>query len=336
VRFVCFQHYRRRGLGVLDAEGRIIDLSAAAAAWLCLEQADPHWEREVALRLPADLTRYLAGGLPSRDLAAAAVSFAARSATGIESEPLVLERTDVRLLQPIVPPLLLSRGAVFREDVARDAERLEHREFFMRNPLNGLDPGQRLHLPEWLGDDFEIAPRLAVVTGAPLRRASSTEAAAAVFGYCPALEVCARDLEVISWAGPMFHLQYPHSRAFDGSLLLGDSVVSADEIANVGTMTGQLFIDGVWVFEGSVMEPWSELIDWLCELSEVVTLRPGTILIPRARATPVIQRAHRTERPAELVARPSQCRLLKSGASVVLEVEGVGTLETRIAQRAGD
>ena len=59
MRLVRFQHYRNCAIGALLDDGRLLDLSAAAAAWLWLDQADPMWEGETALRLPADVGVFL-------------------------------------------------------------------------------------------------------------------------------------------------------------------------------------------------------------------------------------------------------------------------------------
>jgi acylpyruvate hydrolase len=334
MRLVSFQRYRYRSLGALSTDGRIVDLAAAAAAWLCLEQDDPFWEREVALRLPADVGQFLAGGQPSNELARAAIAFACREPanSGIGGEPLLVSSRDVRLLRPLFAPLVLSSGATFRDERDRNGrERQGHREFFMRNPLNLLGPSDDIALPTWLGEEFDVAARLAVVIGERLRCASRAQADAAIFGYCAALEVCARSLESISWAGPMFHVQYPHARAFDGSLLLGASVVSKDEVGRITDKTARVTIGTSCLFDGRVAGRWDELLDWICYLSEAVTLEPGTLLIPGSADETAVQPECSGNFPAELVQPKSlQRALLRPGADVAVDIDGVGTIATRV------
>lgn len=327
MRLVCFQRYRYRALGALLGK-RLVDLAAAASAWLGIEHADPFYEQEVALRLPADIAQFLAGGVPSRALAEAALSFASRTPTGIDGEPLFVDVNEVKLI-PLKAPLILAGGAQFR--TSGSSESVAHREFFMRNPLNALGPSDVLHLPTWLGDDFSVAPRLAVVIGERLWRASHAEARAAIYGYCAAMDLCAQQLEKISWAGPMFHLQYPHARNFDGSLILGPVIVSRDEAGEPDALTAQLSMDEERVYDGPVPGRWHELISWIAELSQVVTLQPGTLLIAGAAETTIVQPTASTSRPAELLTDSSvQLPQLRPGANLTLRIPGFDAITTRV------
>ncbi len=333
MQLVCFQRYRQKSLGALQADGRIVDLGAAAAAWLWLEQGDPLWQREVALRLPADVGRFLAAGQPSTDLAEAALGFAScePERRGIGGEPLFVDSSEVRLLRPLTAPLVLSSGAIFRDGPGSGTERKRHREFFMRNPFNVLGPSDDIVLPTWLGEEFDIAARLAIVIGSTLRCASRAQAEAAIFGYCPAIDVCARNLQIISWAGALFHVQYPHARAFDGSLLLGASVASKGEVGDITDRTARLVIDRTSIFESPVVGHWDELLDWICHLSEVVTLEPGTLLIPGATDNTFVQPSS-GNLPVELLnLAPSQRRLLRPGAEIVVAIDGIGIIESRVS-----
>jgi acylpyruvate hydrolase len=328
MRLICFQRHRYRALGAMLGT-RLVDLAAAASAWLGIEHADPFFEQEVALRLPADIVRFLAGGVPSRALADAALAFASRTPVGIEGEPLFIDASEVRLL-PIRAPLVLAGGARFR--TSSGGESPAHREFFMRNALNTLPPCNVLHLPTWLGSEFAIAPRLAVVIGDRLQRASHAEAHAAIYGYCAAMDLCAQQLEKVSWAGPMFHVQYPHARNFDGSLILGSAVVSCDEAGEPDALTAQLSMDDERVYDGPLPGRWEDLVSWIAELSQVVTLQPGTLLIPGAAETTIVQPAASTSRPAELLT-DSSVRLLRlrSGAKLTLRIAGFDSVTTRVA-----
>lgn len=336
MRLVVFSRYRRSGLGQLEPDGRIIDLVAAAAAWLALEEGDPFADREAELRLPADVGRFLAGGTASCALAKQAADFARRrgNAGGVEGEPLLLEPGAVRLRAPLLSPLVLSSGATFAQDASADsAERLEHREFFLRDPFNLLAPGDEIALPAWLGKEFEAAPRLAVVIGKSLRSATRAEAEEGIFGYCPALEICVRDLHLLSWAGALFHIQYPHARAFDGSLLLGAAVVGKEEVGTVANRKARLRTDDQ-AQEGPVPGRWDELVDWICRLSNVVTLPSGTLLIPGSADETIVQPTRAENAPIELRIAPSLSMPLKGGETLWSEIEGVGRVEARVRLRA--
>jgi len=308
----------------LRADGRVVDLAAAAAAWLHIDHHDPYWEREVELRLPADVGKFLAGGVPSRALAEAALAFASRSATptGIGAEPLLVDMSNARLLAPLTAPLILCSGAHF--------QRPGHREFFMRNPHNVLGPSDRTQLPTWLGENFEVQPRVAVIIGERLNRATPAEAQAGIHGYCAAIEFRACDLHKISWAGPMFHLQYPHAQTFDGSLMLGPAIVSKHEVGDVSALVARLSVDHDEIFAGGVPGQWNELVDWICQLSAAVTLQPGTLLIPGASDDMIVRPSDASQCPAELISSATSSSRLRSGTAITLQIEGLGNIETRL------
>ncbi len=330
MRLVCFQRYRYRALGALLGD-RLVDLAAAASAWLGIEHTDPFYEQEVALRLPADVAQFLAGGVPGRALAEAALAYASRTPAGIGGEPLFVDVSEVKLL-PYKAPLILAGGAQFK--TSGGGESLTHREFFMRNALNTLNPSDELQLPTWLGDEFAVAPRLAVVIGERLQRASHSEAQAAIYGYCAALDVWASQLEKLSWAGPMFHLQYPQARNFDAALILGPVTVTPDEAGQPDQLTAQLSMDEQLVYEGPVPGRWHELVSWIAELSQVVTLQPGTLLLPGAAETTTVQPAASTSRPAELLI-DSLARFpeLKRGAKLTLRIPGFDEVTARVSSK---
>ena len=332
MRLVRFQRYRRKALGALLPDGRIVDLQASAAAFLAGEEDDPLWEREVDIRLPADAGKFLAGGRSSRALADAAIEFAqsAPATQGIDGEPLFVDPSEVRLLAPLIAPLVLASGAVFRES-AQDNGSKRHDEFFMRDPFNVFGPSDEIQLPTWLAEDFDFSARLVVVIGHRLRCCSSQQAKELIFGYCPAIEVCARTLQVISWAGALFHIQYPHARAFDGSLLLSAAIVSKDEIGEIKGRMARIIVDNATAFEAPLTSGSDELADWICHISEAVTLEPGTLLVPGSAADTVIQPARSGKLPVELINQTkSQRGMLRSGALVRLSIDGIGGLQTQM------
>ena len=271
-------------------------------------------------------------------LATAAVEFAQLGAqTGIGGEPLFVNEAEIRLLPPLSPRLILASGACFAPDaMAQTDDVWRHREFFMRDPFNILGPGDAIQLPTWLGDDFDLSARLAVVIGRPVRGASAEQAAEAIFGYCPVIEVCARAHQKISWAGALFHVQYPHARAFDGSLLLGPSVISKDELDWSAARTTRLLVDGVEVGQCIPTPTIEDVADWICHLSETVTLEPGTLFILGSADDTAVRPTEYGELPVELANRTaSKNDRLRPGARVALTLDKFTAMETTI-QRIGE
>jgi acylpyruvate hydrolase len=327
MQFVRFQRYRKVGLGVLDTGGRIVDLSVAAATMLIEEAGDACAEQEAALRLPMDFTSFLAGGRRSLELAASAVAFAKRrgNSGGVDGEPLRYCRSDVRLLSTVNPPLVLASGAIFR-DCAEEggAERTQHREVFLRNPFSILGADDEIPLSPWLGNTVDARPRLGVVIGTRIRCANPEEAAEAIFGFCPLIDLCIRDLYKLSWAGALFHVQYPHACSADGTLVAGP-VVSRDRIADPAGLTAVLRLDGVVAYSGCTPAPWSRVTAWIAALSRSVTLEPGTLLIPAGDDEAVISPAADTGR-AELANPAAISPSVAGGMRLEVRIDGVGKI----------
>ena len=233
-------------------------------------------------------------------------------------------------MAPLIAPLVLASGAIFRESAQENGSK-RHDEFFMLDPFNIFGPSDEIQLPRWLAEDFHFSARLLVVIGHRLRCCSSQQAKDSIFGYCPAIEVCARTLQIISWAGALFHIQYPHARAFDGSLLLSAAVVSKGEIGEIKGRMARIVVDNATAFEAPLTWGPDELADWISHISEAVTLEPGTLLIPGSAADTVIQPARSGKVPVELINQTkSQRGMLRSGAVVRLSIDGIGELQTQM------
>ena len=60
MKLVTFQHGRRRALGAV-ADGAVVDLQAAYAAYLAEVEGDPNAPEVAAVRVPAAMTAFIAG-----------------------------------------------------------------------------------------------------------------------------------------------------------------------------------------------------------------------------------------------------------------------------------
>jgi acylpyruvate hydrolase len=331
MRLVRFRRYRHIGLGALVEGNRIVDLQAAATALLAEggPNADPFAQKEVELRLAPDTCEFLAGGSLSRELAQHSLRWAMRpnNKGGIGGEPLLLARSEVELLPPVVPPLLLGKGAHFR-DSPGGPDLPQHGEFFLRNPHSILSVEQTITLPRWLPGPAIAAPKLAIVIGSSLRNADRAEAEAAIFGYCGALDIRLDGSNKLSWAGALWHLQYPHSRSFDGSIMLGPAIVTKDEVDDLASLRASLTIGGNQTFDGLVPGAADDLVEWICRLSEAVTLRPGTVLVPASADDAVVVPSTDPQAPLRLLEVVGQP--LQDGDEVAVSITGLGQWRARI------
>jgi 2-keto-4-pentenoate hydratase/2-oxohepta-3-ene-1,7-dioic acid hydratase in catechol pathway len=93
----------------------------------------------------------------------------------------------------------------------------------------------------------------------------------------------------------------------------------------------RLDIGGACAFDGPVAGSWDGLLEWICHLSETITLEPGTLLIPGSGDEIIVQAAAAGGLPLELTnLAASQRATLRPGAGVVLDMPGIGRIATRI------
>lgn len=335
MRLVSFQRYRRRALGALHGSGEVVDLCAAAAAYLCLAEQDPCGEAEAELRIPAEVAAFLSGGEISRTLARKALAFALErgAAGGIGGEPLILPVSSVRLRAPVAAPLIIGTGATFVQRLDQPAgDRTDHTEFYLRNPLQALGPGEEIPFQPWVTDQLQAQAGVGVVVGHQIRCATVAEAEAAIYGYCAVTDLAAENLHTLSWAGPLFHIQYAQGKTFDGSLVLGP-IVARGEAGRLPV--ARLLVDGRPAGERNLAELAGAAPSWISYISEFVTLQPGSIiLIGSSDSTRAGELAGAGARlSVQQPALPAGVSL-GPGSTLTVEAEGLGRLENRIGQRA--
>jgi 2-keto-4-pentenoate hydratase/2-oxohepta-3-ene-1,7-dioic acid hydratase in catechol pathway len=168
---------------------------------------------------------------------------------------------------------------------------------------------------QWPGDsryiDYEL--ELACVIGRKGRNIGVREAAEHIFGYTVFNDLTARDLQFAEMQGPLGPAK---GKDFDGANALGPLVVTRDELGDARGLAMRAFVNG---------ELWSE----------------GTSRTMHWSFGQMIERASRSEtlHPGEVLGSGTVgggCglelgRFLCDGDVVRLEIEGIGSLESRIS-----
>jgi 2-keto-4-pentenoate hydratase/2-oxohepta-3-ene-1,7-dioic acid hydratase in catechol pathway len=153
--------------------------------------------------------------------------------------------------------------------------------------------------------DYEV--ELAVIIG---RRAASIPVEAAlghVLGYATANDLSARDLQFRT-------AQWMLGKTLDGFLPLGPDLVTADEVPDPQALRLRTWLNGELRQDSTTADmifPVAELVSYC---SHYFTLVPGDVII--------------TGTPAGVIAGMKEPVWLKGGDTVVVEVEGLGRLET--------
>jgi 2-keto-4-pentenoate hydratase/2-oxohepta-3-ene-1,7-dioic acid hydratase in catechol pathway len=174
--------------------------------------------------------------------------------------------------------------------------------FFLKPPSSIITGGQPIVLPEQ-SERVEFEGEIGVVIGAPLTRASESEAERAVEGVLAVNDVTARDLQKKD-------SQWTRAKGFDTFCPLGPLSTGAHDLGNLTVVTR---VNGVEKQRASSAEMVFSIKSLLSYVSHVMTLEPGDIV---ATGT------------------PSGVGPLSAGDVVEIEVLGVSKVSNPVEARA--
>ena len=220
-----------------------------------------------------------------------------------------------KLLAPVAPTNLLCIGLNYRRHAAESNSPLPpHPVLFMKNTAAVQHPGDPIALPRALPShkvDYEC--ELAVVIGRAARNVPRERALDHVLGYTCANDVSARDWQRDGGGG-----QWCQGKGFDTFCPLGPVLVTPEEIPD----PNQLRIRTV--LNGAVMQDWStddmifDVPAIIAFLSASKTLLPGTVIL--------------TGTPHGVGFAHNPPVWLKSGDTVAIEIERIGTLTNPVVE----
>ncbi|MHA6615755.1 fumarylacetoacetate hydrolase family protein [Pseudonocardia sp. DLS-67] len=146
---------------------------------------------------------------------------------------------------------------------------------------------------------------LAVVVGAPVRRASGPEAEAAIAGFAVLNDVTMRDWQYRT-------LQWLQGKTFEATTPFGPQLVTADELPGGARPSLDLAcaVDGETVQAANTSDLVFDPVALVAYVSRIVTLNPGDVI---ATGTP--GGVGHARKPA---------RYLADGAVLTTEIEGLG------------
>jgi len=214
-----------------------------------------------------------------------------------------------KLLAPVEPRIILCIGLNYKFHAEESGAAIpENPVLFIKNPAAVQNPGDPIQLPQVLkSDSVDYECELAVVIGKTARNVSKADALNYVLGYTCANDVSARDWQKNGGGG-----QWCRGKTFDTFCPLGPVLVTADEIPNPNALSIKTILNG------EVMQDWStsdmifdvpRLIEFL---SSDTTLLPGTVIITG------------TPHGVGMARKPPVW--MKSGDTVTIEIEGIGSL----------
>ena len=157
-------------------------------------------------------------------------------------------------------------------------------------------------------DEFDWECELAIIMGAPVRRATTAEAEAAIAGFATLNDITARDWQFRT-------KEWLQGKTFEGTTPLGPVLVTPDELAGgvrpALTMTATL--DGETVQKADTSDLVFDPVALVRYASTILTLQPGDVIA--------------TGTPGGVGHARTPPRYLTDGAVLVTEIDGIGRLE---------
>lgn len=280
-------------IGVLTADG------AGVAAARDLGVSHPTMEALIARGTPRELERLRTGAQ--------------------RGDAPVLPLDRVVLAAPIPHPAqdILCLGINYL-DHAEESARFQkeaferHRDYavyFSKRVDRAVGSGAGIPSHRPLVDSLDYEVELAVIIGKEARGVARQDAYGHVFGYTILNDVSARNLQTR-------HKQWHFGKSLDGFAPMGPWIVTADEMAAPPVLTIQSRVNGQLRQDSSTDRMVFDVAHVISELSQGMTLRPGTIL---AMGT-----------PAGVGMGFVPPRFLQPGDVVECTIQGIGTLRNTV------
>ncbi len=309
-------------IGALDAQGEVVDLNSAYAAYL-REQGGPAAARSADACLPAEMIAFIEGGRASLDAAEAALAYIREKKErgehpGIRDENLVMDQDEIEFLPPILHPgKMISAGMNYAEHLAdsgRSAPELPVAFSKLASSLVG-HRGNILYTDQTPTLDYEV--ELAVIIGKKGKRIKRDEAAEYIYGYTIFNDISERKLQL----GEMKHGLLLGGKNGDGFGPMGPWITTKEELADPHNLRLMLRVNGESRQDSNTRHMIYDIFDQIVYWSSLMTLYPGDIF---ATGTPSGVAFGRRPDPEPYY--------LKPGDTIEAEIEGLGVLRNKVIE----
>ena len=195
------------------------------------------------------------------------------------------------------------QGSVFKDNAkAVDAWPI----VFTKAPETVIGPGAVVPLPgDAISTQIDYEAELAIVIGRGGKNISKAEALQHVWGWTIVNDVTARDVQ-------MRHGQWDLGKSFDGFCPMGPWIVTADELDGTNTRV-RCWVNGDLRQDARTTDLIFDIPTLIETCSRGITLLPGDVIA--------------TGTPAGVGMGLSPPRWLQHGDTVLIQIDGIGTLE---------
>lgn len=218
-----------------------------------------------------------------------------------------------KLLAPLVPTDILCIGLNYREHAAESGSAIPINPMLFIKSSNTLNnPFDPILIPK-RSSQIDYEAELCVVIGKPARHVSREHAMEYVFGYTCANDVSARDWQRDKALGGG---QFARGKSFDGFCPLGPCIVTRDQIPDPNALRISTTINGKVMQDHTTGDMIFDVPALIESLSSTMTLKPGAVIL--------------TGTPQGVGFARNPPVWLKSGDTVVVELERIGKLENPV------
>ncbi|MBD7942982.1 fumarylacetoacetate hydrolase family protein [Psychrobacillus sp. FSL K6-2684] len=215
--------------------------------------------------------------------------------------------TEIEWLSPIprTPKNVMAIGKNYADHAKEMGGVAENFVVFTKAPTSIAADEQTLPVHAELTSSLDYEGELAIIIGKEGKNIPTKLAYDYVFGYTIANDITARDLQ-------KKHQQFFLGKSLDCSCPMGPYVVTKDEIPNPQDLTIVTKVNDEIRQNGVTSDMIYSVENIICEISKVVTLEPGDVIL--------------TGTPAGVGKGFNPPKFLKSGDIVKVSIEGIGTL----------
>ena len=220
-----------------------------------------------------------------------------------------INREEVKLLAPIVPPNLIAIGLNYKKHADESGRDYPEKPLiFLKATSSVIGPEENIVIPRVAPDEVDYEAELAIIIGKKAKNIEIEEVDRYILGYTCGNDVSARDCQF------RIDKQWARGKSFDTFCPLGPWIETElpdpDNCHIISRLNGKVMQDS----------NTSDLIFGVKELvsycSENFTLLPGTVIMT---GTP------------EGVGFPRKPPIfLKNGDTIEIEIEGIGTLSNKV------
>ena len=213
-----------------------------------------------------------------------------------------LAAADATFLAPVEPTKIIATHLTYRSRVEEYGARVPAEPSYFMKPPSTLN-GHRGLLRRPRGARFlNYEGEVAAVIGRPMHGVPESEALGYVAGYAPANDVGLHDFRHAD-RGSMLRV-----KGQDGFCPIGPGLTAAADFDPTDFRL-RTFLNGEVVQDGTVADLIWPIAYLLADLSRLITLEPGDVV---------------------LTGTPANSRPMKPGDTVAVEVSGLGRLENRV------